>query len=60
MKLYRAVWFTYFEPLESQEKVAERLDLPFSTYRHHLARGIERIGRWLRHRSGPSPVLTHL
>jgi hypothetical protein len=49
-KLYRAVWFTYFEPLETQERVAERLDLSFSTYRHHLRRGIERIGRWLRYR----------
>ena len=53
LKLYRAVWYTYFEPLESQEKVAERLSLPFSTYRHHLARGIERIGGWLWHRDGP-------
>ena len=50
LKLYRAVWHTYFEPLESQEKVAERLNLPFSTYRHHLGRGIERIAAWLWHR----------
>jgi hypothetical protein len=49
-KLYRAVRYTYFEPLESQEKVAERLSLAFSTYRHHLVRGIERIGTWLWHR----------
>ena len=49
-KLHRAVRYTYFEPLESQEKVAERLGLAFSTYRHHLVRGIERIGTWLWHR----------
>ena len=54
-KLHRAVWLTYFEPLASQERVAERLALPFSTYRRHLARGIERISRWLwlRERSLP-------
>ncbi len=27
-KLHRAVWYTYFEPLESQERVAERLESP--------------------------------
>jgi hypothetical protein len=46
-RLHRALWHTYFEPLATQEQVAERLDLPFSTYRHHLAGGIERIARWL-------------
>jgi hypothetical protein len=46
-KLYRAVWHTYFEPLPTQELAAERLGLPFSTYRRHLAAGIERIARWL-------------
>ena len=50
MKLHCALWLTYFEPLENQERVAERLDLPFSTYRHHLTRGIQRIGNWLWHR----------
>ena len=47
MKLYRALWHTYFEPLPTQERVAERLGLPFSTYRHHLSRGIERVAAWL-------------
>ena len=57
MKLYRAVWHTYFEPLATQEAVAERLDLPFSTYRHHLGRAIDRIGTWLwqRERAAPRP-----
>jgi hypothetical protein len=36
--------------LPSQEKVAERLELPFSTYRHRLGKGIERVSEilWLR------------
>lgn len=43
LKLYRALWHTYFEPLPTQEKVAEFLDLPFNTYRYHLTTGIERL-----------------
>jgi hypothetical protein len=46
-KLHRALWHTYLEPLATQELAAERLGLPFSTYRHHLSRGIERVTRWL-------------
>jgi hypothetical protein len=33
--------------LASQEKVAERLGLPFSTYRYQLAKGIERVAEML-------------
>jgi hypothetical protein len=55
LKLYRAVWHTYFEPLPTQEAVAERLDLPFSTYRRHLRRAIERIGAWLWQRERAAP-----
>ena len=47
LKLYRALWHTYFEPLATQERVAERLGLPFSTYRHHLSRGIDSVAAWL-------------
>jgi hypothetical protein len=47
-KLYRALWLTWIEPLESQETVAERLGLPFGTYRYHLARGVERVAELLR------------
>lgn len=47
MKLHRAVWHTYFEPAPTQERAAELLDLPFNTYRYHLARGVERIVAWL-------------
>jgi hypothetical protein len=46
-KLYRAVWHTYFEPAATQEQAAERLDLPFSTYRYHLTNGLDRIAAWL-------------
>ena len=42
-KFYRAVWYTYIEPEPTQERVAERLALPFNTYRYHLAKGIERV-----------------
>ena len=46
-KLFRVIRYTYLEPLATQEPVAERLDLPFSTYRHQLGRGIARIAAWL-------------
>ena len=43
IKEYRAVHTTFFLPVPTQEAAAARLDLPFSTYRRHLARGTERI-----------------
>jgi hypothetical protein len=46
-KLYRAIYHTYLEPAPSQERAAELLDLPFSTYRYHLANGLKRIVEWL-------------
>jgi hypothetical protein len=46
-KLYRALLRTYFEPAATQELAAELLDLPFSTYRYHLAGGIARVTEWL-------------
>lgn len=55
VKLQRAVWLTYVEPLDTQELAAQRLGLPFSTYRHHLARGIERVARSLWHRERALP-----
>ena len=42
-KYFRALSHTYFQPAANQEQAAELLDLPFSTYRRHLARGIERV-----------------
>jgi hypothetical protein len=46
-KLLRAVERTYLDPAPTQEAAAERLGLPFSTYRRHLTQGIERIVAWL-------------
>lgn len=40
VKLYRALYHTYFQPAASQEQAAELLDLPFSTYRRHLREGV--------------------
>lgn len=42
-KYYRAVRATYLDPKRTQEKAAEFLGLPFSTYRRHLRRGMEAI-----------------
>jgi hypothetical protein len=48
-KLYRALYHTYLQPAPSQEQAAEILDLPFSTFRRHLKRGIERLTDHLWH-----------
>lgn len=39
----RALDLTYIHPAPTQEAAAERLDLPFSTFRRHLAAGIEHV-----------------
>lgn len=44
VKFYRALELTYLRPTPSQEAAAERLGMPFGTYRYQLARGIERVG----------------
>ncbi|MCC7541823.1 MAG: ATP-binding protein [Deltaproteobacteria bacterium] len=46
-KLYRVLHATYLAPAETQELAAERLGLPFSTYRRHLGSAIERVADWL-------------
>jgi hypothetical protein len=46
-KLARALERTYLRPAPTQEAAAELLGLPFSTYRGHLARGVERVTGWL-------------
>jgi hypothetical protein len=46
-KLLRAVAATYLRPAGTQEAAAAALNLPFSTYRRHLARGVQRIVAWL-------------
>jgi hypothetical protein len=42
-KFYRALYHTYLKPAPTQEKAAELLDLPFSTFRRHLKAGITRL-----------------
>lgn len=44
---YQALLHTYLTPAPSQEEAADRLDLPFSTYRRHLAEGIGELTRLL-------------
>jgi hypothetical protein len=46
-KLVRALERTYLRPAPTQEAAAELLGLPFSTYRGHLTRGVERVVDWL-------------
>nr|WP_245974764.1 ATP-binding protein [Thermomonospora umbrina] len=43
LKAHRAVDRTYLRPAPTQERAAEVLGLPFSTYRRHLTTGIDRI-----------------
>ena len=54
-RLYRALAATFFQPAATQELAAERLGLPFSTYRYHLAGGIRRLTErlWQRELYGP-------
>jgi hypothetical protein len=54
-KLARAMECTYLRPAPTQEAAAELLDLPFSTYRGHLTRGLERVvdRLWQRELYGP-------
>lgn len=46
-KLQRALELTYLRPAPTQEAAAERLGLPFSTFRRHLTAGIEHVTGWL-------------
>lgn len=46
-KLFRAVARTYVQPAGTQEAAAEALGVPFSSYRRHLAQGVDRIVSWL-------------
>jgi hypothetical protein len=42
-KLHRAVTMTFLQNTPTQQAAADRLGLPFSTYRRHLARGLQRV-----------------
>ena len=46
-KRWRAVERTYVRPAGTQERAAEVLGLPFSTFRRHLTQGVERVVAWL-------------
>lgn len=48
-KRHRAVIATYFRGAPTQEAAAERLGLPFSTYRRHLTSAIQRMSDLLWH-----------
>jgi hypothetical protein len=54
IKQYRAVDRTYPRPAPTQELAAELLNLPFTTYRRHLTRGVARIAEalWQRENAG--------
>lgn len=42
-RYYRALDRTYLRPAPTQEQAAEQLGVPFSTFRRHLKRGLERV-----------------
>jgi hypothetical protein len=53
-KFWRALELTYFRPAGSLELAAERLGVPFGTYRYQLATGIERVAQVLWRREAGS------
>jgi len=42
-RLYRALYRTFLNPTATQERAADLLGLPFSTYRAHLRAGTQRV-----------------
>jgi hypothetical protein len=56
-KLHRAVSTTFLERPRTQEAAAQRLGLPYSTYRRHLMQGVERVCELLRRREGSGAPL---
>jgi TolB-like protein len=48
-KRRRVLDLAYFQCAAKQEAIAERLGLPFSTYRRHLTTAVERLSEWLWH-----------
>jgi len=55
-KCYRALYHTYVHPAPSQERAAELLDWPFSTFRRHLSAGVDRFTAmlWRQEIEGPA------
>ena len=46
-RLYHVLDLTYLNPAPKQETAANRLGLSYSTYRRHLAAGVDRLTEWL-------------
>lgn len=46
-RIRRVIELTYFKAVPKQEVVADRLGLPFGTYRRHLTSGLKRLTDWL-------------
>jgi hypothetical protein len=46
-RLYHVLDVTYLNPAPKQEAAANRLGLPYSTYRRHLTTGVDRLTEWL-------------
>ncbi|MEM1415467.1 MAG: hypothetical protein AAGH15_11225 [Myxococcota bacterium] len=46
-KLLRALHAAYVRPAPTREAAAERVGVPFSTYRRHLKKGTERVAAWI-------------
>lgn len=42
-KLHRVLFRTFFNPAGSQEQVADYLNIPFSTYRRYLKKGVDLV-----------------
>ena len=56
-KLHRALVYTYLEPAGTQELAAERLGLPFNTYRYQLTVAIKRLTQLLWQRELGEPAI---
>ncbi|WP_181387448.1 AAA family ATPase [Streptomyces sp. Act143] len=61
-KLHRVLATTYFHRVPNQMIAAERLSLPYSTYRRHRQRGLERVCEllWKRETAERSLPVSHL
>jgi len=49
LKSFRALYHTYLQPAATQERAAELLDVPFSSYRRHLRAGIAKVAETMWH-----------
>jgi TolB-like protein len=56
-RLYRVLDLTYFRPATKQEAAADRLGMPFSTYRRHLTAGVDRLIEWLWQQEQEAPEI---